>query len=183
MNKKTKWIIGIAVVTGLLLAQQPVDLRTSVGTTLAAPTAYGTAPAGNVMGVNAYITNTPTVTISGTPTVSFGPVSTSGGATSTFDLAATAATNVKASGGNVYGLEVFNPNTSVCYLQFYNAASPTLGTSVLHPIGVQAGVTVVIPVGAIAPMNFSTAISTGETTAATGSTQCTSPMTVNIHYQ
>lgn len=48
---------------------QNVNLTEVDGTSLGAPTSYGTAPSGDVLGVNAYITNTPAVSISGTPTV------------------------------------------------------------------------------------------------------------------
>ena len=64
------------------------------------------------------------------------PKSASTYALTAFDLAATAATNVKASAGNVWAWYEFNPNASTCHLQFYNSTSATLGTSALHAFGI-----------------------------------------------
>lgn len=111
------------------------------------------------------------------------PQSTAAFAPSAFDLSATAGTNIKSSAGNVYGWFGFNPNASTCYLQFYNSASPSLGTSVLHPFGVAAGASFNLGPSAIPMFNLSTAISTGQTTTATGSSQCASAMLVTIEYQ
>lgn len=104
-------------------------------------------------------------------------------APSAFDLSATAGTNIKASGGNVYGWFGLNPNASTCYLQFYNSASPSLGTSVLHPFGVAAGASFNLAPGSVPLFNLSTAISTGQTTTASGSSQCGSAMIVTVLYQ
>jgi len=191
-------VIVLTVYGVVLWAQQPVaqgpqapnaaawlvSVTSWAGSTLGAISTYGTSPGAVIVpAVNAFVTNTITATISGTVAVSFSPVATSGGATSSFDVTSSAATQVKATSGNVYGFYVFNPNNTVCYLQFYNSAAATLGTGALHPIGVQSGVTVEVPVGAIAAFNFATAISTGETTTPTGATQCTTPMTATISYQ
>jgi hypothetical protein len=111
------------------------------------------------------------------------PQSTSTFAATAFDLSATAATQVKATAGNVWGWYGYNPNTSTCFLQFYNSASATLGASALHPFGVLAGGSFNIAPGSIALFNLATAISTGETTTATGATPCTSAMVVTIQYQ
>jgi len=99
-----------------------------------------------------------------------------------FDLSATAATNVKASAGHVYGWFGFNPNASTCYLQFYNSTSASLGTGALHPFGVAAGASFNVAPGSFAFFNLTTGISTGQTTTATGSTQCGSAMIVTILY-
>jgi len=109
------------------------------------------------------------------------PQSTSTYATTPYDLAATAATNIKASGGNVYGWFGYNPNSAVCFLQFYNSASPSLGTSVLHPFGIPPGAAWNLGNG-IPMFNLSTAISTGQTTTSSGSTQCSSAMVLTILY-
>ncbi len=117
-----------------------------------------------------------------TPPAAASPESTVGYAATAFDLSATAATNVKASAGNVYAFFGFNPNATTCYLQFYNSASAVLGTSPLHPYGVVAGGSFNVAPGSVAMFNLSTAISTGETTTAIGSTACTTAMTVTILY-
>jgi len=182
-----KLIAIVLVVAIFLLAQQPVsqgpqatnfanwaiNLAALNAVALASPTAWGTAPSGNVIGVNANVL----------ATVSPSPQTGAGFATTSFDLASTAGTNIKATAGNVYGFYIFNPNPTVCYLQFYNSVAPTLGTNALHPYGIQAGYTTAIPIGQFALFNFATAISTGETTTATGSTQCTAAMTATILYQ
>ena len=192
LNKKWKVGIGFLVVIGLLVAQQPVaqgpqasnaaawltNVSQWAGSALGSPSNYGTSPgAVAVPGVNAFVTNaitaTATITPSSSSTVAFSP----------FDLAATAATNVDASPGNVYGFYGYNPNVTTCFLQFYNTASASLGTSALHPFGVLAGGSFTITPGAMALYNFSTAISTGQTTTATGATPCSSAMNVTILYK
>jgi hypothetical protein len=120
--------------------------------------------------------------ISVTGTSNAVPQSTSTYAGTVFDLAATAATEVKASGGNVWGWFGYNPNTSTCFLQFYNSTSATLGTSALHPFGVLAGGSFNVTPGSFAMFNLSTGISTGETTTATGATPCSSAMVITIIY-
>jgi hypothetical protein len=89
---------------------------------------------------------------------------------------------VKASAGNVYGWFGFNPNSTTCYLQFYNSASATLGTGALHAFGVVAGGSFNITPGSVAMFNLSTAISTGETTTATGGTPCSAAMPITVLY-
>jgi hypothetical protein len=190
--------LGIAVSLFLLIctliwAQQPVaqgpqagnaaawlvNASQWAGSTLGAPANYGTSPgAVLVPGVNAYITNTPAVT--------FAPVSTSGGAVSVKHVVESTSTydTVKGSAGNVYGLYVFNPNTSVCYLMFYNNAAPTIGTTAnVEAFGVQAGLGVALPIGTFAQSNFSTAITVANTTTDGGSSVCTTGMSLDVWYQ
>jgi len=184
MNKKWKVIIGLFIVVALLFAQQPVQLQTVVGggsVALGHGTAAtalrvelptdGTGIVGLAAGTNAIGTANPI------------PQSSSTYAFSSVDVAATSATAIKASAGNVWGFYGYNPNTSTCFLQFYNSASPTIGTSALHPFGVLAGGTFTVTPGSIALFNFSTAIDVGQSTAATGSsTQCSSAMIVTVLY-
>jgi hypothetical protein len=73
----------LLVLSGLALAQQPINLATVDGTALGAPSAYGTSPgAVNVPGVNAFITNSPAVTGSGVFEV--GPTTSANTATNAF---------------------------------------------------------------------------------------------------
>jgi len=199
MKNKWKVLIGVAVVAIVAIAQQPVKPVDALGSAMTT-TQGGTAPASQLSVGGTYNTALPSlsngqasqlqvdssgrlITNIGTlPNVQPVPQSSSTYATPAFDLSATAATNVKASGGNVYGWFGFNPNSTTCYLQFYNSAAPTLGTSVLHPFGVVAGGSFNITPGSVAMFNLSTAISTGQTTTATGSSQCSSPMTITILY-
>jgi hypothetical protein len=201
MNKQLRLGIAITLTFGILLAQQPVaqgpqasnaaawltSVTTWASGTLGAMANYGTSPgAVLVPGVNSFVTNTVTVTGSGgtfpvTGNINPIPQSTSTYALLDFDLAATAATNVKGSAGNVWGFYGFNPNATTCFLQFYNSASASLGTSALHPFGVVAGGSFVYT-SSIALANYTTAISTGQTTTATGATPCTTAMPVTILY-
>ena len=79
---------------------------------------------------------------------------------------------IKSSAGNVYGWSLYNGNSSVCYLQFYNATSaPTCGTSVTwsFPLPASSTSTVVPP---YALYNHSTGIGFCAGTTATGATAC-----------
>jgi len=116
--------------------------------------------------------------------LAFGPGSASTNATLAVDVTAATATQIKASAGNLYAIVASNPGTAPCYLQFYNSAtSPTLGTAVLNPIMIQAGVTVPITIGAVGYRNFSAGIYVAETTTATGSSTCSTAMPVTVYYQ
>jgi hypothetical protein len=179
MNKKWKVVLGLLVAVVLLMAQQPFQLQTYNG---GGAVLLGHGTAAGVLRVELPTDGTGIVGLASGTVVNPVPQSTSTYAATAFDLSATAATNIKASAGNIYGWFGFNPNTSTCYLQFYNSASPTLGTSPLHPFGVLAGGSFNVTTGSIAWFNLSTAISTGQTTTATGSTQCSSPMIVTILY-
>ena len=205
--KKLAIFAALMLVTyaGWLVAQQPVSVQnitaalaaggntigavtqasgpwamnlTQVNSTgLASPTGYGTAPSGNVIGVNAYVTNP--------ITASFGPSSSSAAAASAYHGVSSTSTynTVKGSSGNLYGLQVFNPSTSPCYVVFYNSASPTIGTTTeIYAIGVQAGVTVQLPPSAVAMANFATAITYATTTTDGGSSVCGTGLSVNIQY-
>lgn len=192
MNKRWKAVIGLVLVVGFLAAQQPVQLQTVVG---GGSVALGHGTAATALRVELPTDGTGTVVLAagaaaiGTVALASGsqtnsvPQATSTYAFSVFDLAATAATNVDASAGNVWGMYGYNPNVSTCFLQFYNNASASLGTGALHPFGVLAGGTFTITPGPMALYNFGTAISTGQTTTATGSTPCSSAMVVTILYK
>ncbi len=210
MKNRWKALIGVLAVCALLIAQQPVAQGPQASNAAAwKVTGNGTAGAAdtNVVTVQG-ITGGTAVTVigngaAGSPgtvaltvqgigsgtavpisgTVNPVPQSGSTYAATAFDLAATAATQVKGTAGNVWGWYGYNPNTSTCFLQFYNSASATLGTAALHPFGVLAGGSFNMAPGSVALFNLTTAISTGETTTATGATPCTSAMVVTIIYQ
>lgn len=96
-----------------------------------------------------------------------GPVAADPG-TSRFRTTALTSTAqaIKASGGNVYSVTLFNPNTAPVYVKFYNiaAASVTVGTStVQHVIMVPPGDgttpgAVLLPAGLASLHYFGTAI-------------------------
>jgi hypothetical protein len=111
------------------------------------------------------------------------PLATSTYAYTSYDLAATAATNVKNGAGNVYGWYAYNPNATGCFLQFYNSTSATLGTNALHPFFIAATSPGGIVPTSIALFNLGTGISTGQTTTSTGATPCSTAMPVTIFYQ
>ena len=180
----------------VILAQQPVNVANTpavtqssgpwtqnltqvAGSTLGAITTYGTSPgAVNVPSVNAFVTNS--------PSVSFGPTSASSGAISVFHVVGSTSTfnTVKASAGNVYGAYVFNPNATPCYLVFYNATAPTIGTTgIVQAFGIQAGTQAELQPGSFAMANFSTGITVASTTTDGGSSVCGTGMSLNVWYQ
>jgi hypothetical protein len=180
-------VVIVLAVAGWLTAQQPVTIQQWAG---GAAILFGHGTAAGALRVELPTDGTGQVALASGTTVGLSsgaqanpvPQSSSSYAASAFDLTATAATNVKSSGGNVWGWYGYNPNASTCFLQFYNASSATLGTSALHPFGVLAGGSFNVMPGSIAAFNLSTAISTGQTTTATGSTQCSSPMVITLLY-
>lgn len=92
-----------------------------------------------------------------------------GGATPFFDSSVNNADQtMKAGAGTIYALEVSNPNATACYLQLFDHAAPTVGTTVpvqsLFVPGSGAN-DKVFPVG----LKFATAIHYAGTTTATGS--------------
>jgi hypothetical protein len=193
MSTNMRWIAGLLIVCGVigLVAQQPITIQTLKGVALSV--GNGTQDTGTQR-VTLASDSTGQVTLAagaatiGTVNLASGsqsnpvPQTSSTYATTSYDLSATAATNIKNGAGNVYGWFGFNPNTSTCFLQFYNSASPSLGASVLHPFGVLAGASFNVTPGSVAMFNMGTAISTGQTTTATGSSQCSSPMVITILY-
>lgn len=179
MNKKWKVAIALIVTIGFLMAQQPIQLQTVNG---GGNVLLGNGTAAGALRVALPTDGTGIVGLAAGSQANPVPQATSTYAWTAFDLSATAATQVKASAGNVAGFWGYNPNVTTCFLQFYNNASASLGTGALHPFGVLAGGTFTVTPQQIALFNLSTAISTGETTTATGSTPCSSAMVVTIEY-
>jgi len=98
-------------------------------------------------------------------------------------ITANTAQSIDASPGNVYGWSLYNANTSVCYLQFYNTSgTPTCGTSVIwnFPIPASSTSTVVPP---YALYNHSTGIGFCAGTTATGSTACPTALSGTVLYK
>ena len=111
------------------------------------------------------------------------PQSSSTYALTAYDTTTTAATNIKGSGGNVWGWYGENANTTTCYLTFFNNASTgTLGTNQLHSFGIAPGASFNMAPGSLALFNLSSGIATGQTTTATGSGTCTTFMQITILY-
>lgn len=103
------------------------------------------------------------------------------------NAAVTTAVTIKSVSGTVYGYYIYNPNASICSLDFFNATSAnvTLGTTV--PVA-----SLVIPASSGANLasspvgmfgGFYKAMSVAAVTAAGGATPCGSGMTVNVFYQ
>jgi len=93
-------------------------------------------------------------------------------------------TNVKTTGGRVYGYHIENPNTTKAYVQFFNrtAANVTLGTttptnSLMVPAGGALDTASFAP-----PWAYGVAVSIAATTTATGNTAPSSSLIVNIWY-
>jgi hypothetical protein len=158
--------------------------QTTASNLNAAVVGVGTAgsPSGGVLSIQGVSGGT-AVPVSGTFT--FGPASGSTSATSAYHASSAAAANVKASAGNLYGLVLGNGGTVPCWLQLFNSAgTPTAGTSVVDSYMVQAGLTVVIPVGAIALKNYATGIAAAGATTDSGATTtgCTTTFSVSAYY-
>ena|ERR1700722_12625249 len=204
MSRKLKISLLIGLVGVLAIAQQPQVPVQSGGASLTASQG-ATAPNGQLSVGGTYNTSLPTLTngqasqlqldASGRLYVNIGspatlsiagiPTTSSTNATTLYHGTSSTSTyiNIKGSAGNVYGFVAFNPNLTPCYLQFYNNATPTVGTSVIDSYGVQAGTQLPIPVGLIALENFATAISYATTTTDSGGTECTIAMSVSVYYK
>ena len=108
---------------------------------------------------------------------------TSGGVL-TFDNAVGAtATAIKASAGQLYGYHIFNSNSTVCYVQFFNLAAGgvVLGTTVpFKSLGIPAlgGAVTSKTIGAV----FDTAMSVAVTTTRNGAVACAVPLDVDVEY-
>lgn len=107
---------------------------------------------------------------------------TSGGVSSYINSAlSTTVQTVKSSAGLVYGWAIYNPNSSVCFVQVFNTTSVTLGTTTpLYSIPVPANTSVCEfnPVG----ITHGTAIAIAATTTMTGNTAPTTGLNVNLFY-
>ena len=92
---------------------------------------------------------------------------------------------VKPTSGRVAGWYIYNPNSSVAYVQFFDVASGgtlTLGTTApLLTIGVPATAAANLLDGN--GLNFKNGIQLAATTTATGSTAPSSGLDVNVFYQ
>jgi hypothetical protein len=92
---------------------------------------------------------------------------------------------VNASGGNLYGYHLYNPNTSVAYVQFFNVASASVTVGTTAPNMVIA----IPPQGwADSPttgpgIGFATAMTIAATTTSTGSGNPSSAIMTNIWYK
>jgi len=92
---------------------------------------------------------------------------------------------VKNNSGNVYGVMALNGAASTCWIQFINAASaPTLGTNVIFSIPLPASTTqpVMVNPGDFGLSNFSTGISVGIATTATGNSACGTAGNITVFY-
>jgi len=111
------------------------------------------------------------------------PSTDSSVAVSQKSITANTAQSIKAAAGNVYGWSLYNANSSVCYLQFYNTSStPTCGTSVVWSFPIPAsGTSTVVPPFSL--YNHSTGIGFCAGTTATGSTACSTALSGTVLYK
>jgi hypothetical protein len=101
-----------------------------------------------------------------------------------FNAALTAAATVTSSNGHYYAYDLYNPNASICYLQMFSTATPTLGTTVpVNSIAVPATSRAALtsPMSSLGP-TAGAPISIAAITTAAGSTLCTTGMAVNVWY-
>lgn len=96
--------------------------------------------------------------------------------------AAGAATSVKASAGNVYGFSLINNNAAAVYVEFFDAASVTLGTTTpLAVFIIPASGTLTVPPSDTGLFNCATQIQVAAVTAYNGSS--TGSVTGTIFYK
>ena len=103
--------------------------------------------------------------------------------TGTFALTNTAV-SVKATSGNLFGVECFNASAAVAYIQIFNTASGSVVLGTTTPIesyGIPAGADFVYesPFG----ISYTTAISVAATTTYNGSTAPATALVCNFHYR
>lgn len=87
--------------------------------------------------------------------------------------------SIKATPGQLYSVNFYNANTSACYLQIFNVASPTVGTTTpLLSFGIATLQS--IQFHPPWPVNFDTAITMAATTARANAAPCTTALDVNM---
>jgi hypothetical protein len=93
------------------------------------------------------------------------------------------AITIKASAGQLGGYSIFNPDTVVEYVFFYNAASPTVGstTNLLYQIGIPAGAAANVEFGK--GIAFGTGIYLAASSSATSSVAPTTGLVVTTLYK
>lgn len=145
------------------------------------------APGDGTNGLDVDVTRLPAL-VAGTAFVGQVGVAASSSTTGTLIAAYTSfnATkqSIKTAAGNLYGYHIYNPNTTVIYVQMFAAltASVTLGTTApTMVIAVPAGGWADSPTTAPG-IAFSTGIVTAATTTATGSTGPTTNLLANFWY-
>lgn len=91
---------------------------------------------------------------------------------------------VNASAGNLYGYHIYNPNSTVIYIQLFNVASASVTVGTTAPTAVIA-----VPAGGWAdappatPIAFGTALTIAATTTSTGSGTPTTALLANFWYK
>lgn len=96
--------------------------------------------------------------------------------------ALTTAQTVKSGAGNVYGWSGYNPNASLCVLDFYNTTTPTLGTTTpIFSLPLTATATANFQM--MYPVNFGTAIAVAAETADKGASTCGTGLVVSVFFE
>lgn len=146
------------------------------------PSAYGSGSA-NIWVVVTQSAIDPSPTVASLPQ----PATLSSSAfSSSVQATLTASVNVKASAGNVYGVQALNGAASTCWVQFINSATAgTLGTGVIFSIPLPASTTQPVAVGPgdIALANFTAGIAVGIATTPTGAVACGTAGNLTVFYQ
>lgn len=170
-------IVGalLAMVTAVLLAQQPVNNATVVGTVIDVGAGNSSA------GTQRVVIASNQVSI---PTTQ--GLSTSGGYAiyHVVSAATTNTANIKASAGQVYLVRVYNNVGYPIYVKLYNTAgTPTAGTSVIETFAVQAGTGLVVPIVSGRPFAAGIGISiTKGITDADATATALSDCVVDVYY-
>lgn len=92
---------------------------------------------------------------------------------------------VKTSAGNFYGYHIYNPNSSVVYIQVFNTTSGTTTVGSTSPSFVLAvpALGALDAMSAPLPVAFSTAITLAATTTFNGSTAPSTPVVTDVFYK
>ena len=138
--------------------------------TIGAVSQNGTWTVGLSAGTNAIGKVIPEASASGTGTSAFRHTTLS-----------STAQQVKGSAGRVYGLHAFNPNASEIYLQLYDHASPTVGTTTpsrTYAVPGRGWLTLDLTI----PQAYATAIHVAATATIGGSTAPGTGVLVDVEY-
>lgn len=167
--------------SGSVYAQQ-VDIASVAGTTVAT----GSGTASGAVRVELPTNGTGTVGLNaGTNNVGFfvpTPGTTGGWSASLNNALSTTIRTVKGSAGTLGGYYCYNPNSSVSYIQIFDANGATLGsTSPKWSIGIPA--TSAANLEMTNGMNFATEITVAATTTATGSSAPSTACDCNFIYK
>lgn len=163
-------VAGIAAARVITTAYTSGTIVGATAITPAVGTANVTVSGTTTISGTVPVTTTPTASVAGTLVSPWSAQFAGGGGIAT-------AQTMKSSAGRLYGLSWYSPNSTVCYLQMFFQASPTVGTTTptwVIPLAPQAFNQVNPPSGLASGVAFTFAV----TTTRTGNTAPTTAVDV-----